>query len=403
VNMSTDRPVVIAGAGPVGCVLALYLARAGVPVVLLERGAELPEDLRASTFHPPTLDMLEDLELTPALLGLGVLAPTYQYRDRRSGAHAIFDLAVLEGETQHPYRLQCEQFKLTRLACERLQAFPHARVQFDSKVEGFRALPDGVEVDVRVAGVVQPIAASYLVGADGAHSAVRRHAGIEFEGITYPEKFLVLSTGAALEQAMPNLSGVNYVADGVEWCTILKTRTLWRVLFPAEPELPDEALVADDAVQARLQALAPSREAYQVEHRTLYRVHQRVAASFRRGRVLLAGDAAHVNNPLGGMGMNGGIHDALALGRAFERAFNGADPDTALDAYCTSRRRVAVEFINAQAARNKQQMEERDPDKRAAHLAEMCAIASDPRRSRDYLMKGSMIEALRREGWSGGR
>jgi 3-(3-hydroxy-phenyl)propionate hydroxylase len=119
--------------------------------------------------------------------------------------------------------------------------------------------------------------------------------------------------------------------------------------------------------------------------------------------VLLADDAAHVNNPLGGMGMNGGIHDALALGQALERAWNGADPDTALDAYCTSRRRVAVEFINAQAARNKQQMEERDPEKRAAYLGEMCAIAADPRRSRDYLMKGSMIEALRREGWSGGR
>jgi 3-(3-hydroxy-phenyl)propionate hydroxylase len=401
--MEGRDPVVIAGAGPVGCVLALYLARAGIPVVLLERAADLPEDLRASTFHPPTLDMLEDLGLTAALIDLGVLAPTYQYRDRRSGAHAIFDLAVLAGETQHPYRLQCEQFKLTRLVCERLRAYPHARVQFDAKVEGFRARPDGVDVDVRIAGAGRQVAASYLVGADGAHSAVRRQAGIEFEGITYPEKFLVLSTDAALEDALPDLSGVNYVADGAEWCTILKTRTLWRVLFPAEPELPDEALVADEAVQARLQALAPSREPYRVEHRTLYRVHQRVAAQFRSGRVLLAGDAAHVNNPLGGMGMNGGIHDALALGPALERAWNGAEPDAALDGYCTSRRRVAVEFINEQAARNKRQMEERDPQKRAAHLAERCAIAADPQRSRDYLMKGSMIEALRREGWEGGR
>ncbi len=232
---------------------------------------------------------------------------------------------------------------------------------------------------------------------------MRRHAGIEFEGITYPEKFLVLSTGAALEKALPNLSGVNYVADAREWCTILKTRTLWRVLFPADAAVPDEQLVADAAVQARLQSLAPSNEPYEVEHRTLYRVHQRVASRFRQGPVLLAGDAAHVNNPLGGMGMNGGIHDAFALGEALVRLWNGADADPALEAYCETRRRVAVEFINAQTARNKRQMEERDPAKRDAHLAEMIAISNDPQRSRDYLMKGSMIEALRREGWRGGR
>ena len=402
--MMADRePIVIAGAGPVGCVLALYLARAKIPVVLLERGATLPEDLRASTFHPPTLDMLESLDLTAVLIDLGVFAPTYQYRDRRSGAHAIFDLAVLAGETRHPYRLQCEQYKLTRLICERLAAMPLARVQFGAQVVGFEPRANGIDVEVDTGDGKQRIAASYLVGGDGAHSAVRRQAGIEFEGMTYPEKFLVLSTDAALEAALPNLSGVNYVADGVEWCTILKTRTLWRVLFPADAGLTDEQLVADDAVQARLQALAPSHTPYRVEHRTLYRVHQRVASRFRSGRVLLAGDAAHVNNPLGGMGMNGGIHDAFALGVALQQAQHDADADVALDQYCTSRRRVAADFINEQTARNKRQMEERDPQKRADHLAEMMAIAADPARARAYLMKSSMIEALRREGWRGRR
>ncbi len=401
--MNLPDPVVIAGAGPVGCVLALCLAREQVPVILLEQAEELPEDLRASTFHPPTLDMLDDLGLTQRLIEIGILAPTYQYRDRRTGQYAIFDLTVLADETRHPYRLQCEQFKLTRLACEELKRYPHARVLFGARVIGFEAAAESVRVSIEHQGKKQSISARYLVGTDGASSAVRKHAGIEFEGITYPEKFLVLSTDAALEQSLPNLSGVNYVADAREWCTILKTRTLWRVLFPAPVELSDEELISDAAVQYRLQALAPSLQPYHVEHRTLYRVHQRVAATFRRGRVLLAGDAAHVNNPLGGMGMNGGLHDAFALAPALIRAWRDSADDAGLDAYGVSRRRVATEFINEQAARNKRQMEEQDPAQRAKYLAEMLAIAANPLRSHAYLMKSSMIEALRREGWQGGQ
>ena len=190
--MMADRePIVIAGAGPVGCVLALYLARAKIPVVLLERGATLPEDLRASTFHPPTLDMLESLDLTAVLIDLGVFAPTYQYRDRRSGAHAIFDLAVLAGETRHPYRLQCEQYKLTRLICERLAAMPLARVQFGAQVVGFEPRANGIDVEVDTGDGKQRIAASYLVGGDGAHSAVRRQAGIEFNSALLAVRFAV--------------------------------------------------------------------------------------------------------------------------------------------------------------------------------------------------------------------
>ncbi len=397
-------PVLVAGAGPVGCVLALHLAKAGIPVVLIEREADLPEDLRASTFHPPTLDMLDGLGLTDALLGLGVLAPTHQYRDRQSGRHAVFDLALLAGETRHPYRLQCEQYKLTRLVCDELRRHPHAQVRMGCRVLAVRQHADRVEVQIAGPQGASDLVASFLVGADGASSVVRKQVGIAFEGITYPEKFLVLSTDAALDAALPNLSGVNYVADALEWCTILKTRTLWRVLFPADASVSDEQLVADEAVQARLQRLAPSRVPYRVEHRTLYRVHQRVASQFRLGRVLLAGDAAHVNNPLGGMGMNGGIHDALALAAALEAAYR--DPATgqaALDHYAGTRRAVAVEFINEHTARNKRQMEERDPAKRQAHLDEMIALAADPVRARAYLMKTSMIEALRRVGWVGGR
>jgi 3-(3-hydroxy-phenyl)propionate hydroxylase len=403
-SRATAPPVVIVGAGPVGCVLALCLVHAGIPVELLERHDTLPEDLRASTFHPPTLDMLEALQLTGPLLERGVLAPTYQYRDRRTGRHATFDLAVLAGETRHPYRLQCEQYQLTRLACAELARSPLARLRFATRFEGFEETPEGLRVEVGGPSGRERIDARFLVGADGAHSAVRRAASIEFDGITYPERFFVLSISVPLERLLPGLAGVNYVADGAEWCTILKTRRLWRVLFPADADVPDDELVSDVAVQSRLQGLAPWPDGYDVHHRTLYRVHQRVAERFRAGAVLLAGDAAHVNNPLGGMGMNGGIHDAFALAAALQRAWPGdGDGEAALERYCESRRRVAVEFINAQTARNKREMEERDAAAREAYLERMQAIAADPVRAREYLLGASMIAGLRREGWEGGR
>ena len=141
-------PVVIVGACPVGCVLALCLAKQQVPVVLLERADDLAEDLRASTFHPPTLEMLDKLYLTERLISMGVLAPTYQYRDRRSAKQAIFDLAALADETRHPYRLQCDQFKLTRLISEELKQYRHVTVQFGSSVARFEARNDAVDVTV---------------------------------------------------------------------------------------------------------------------------------------------------------------------------------------------------------------------------------------------------------------
>ena len=131
-------PVIIAGAGPVGCTIALYLARQGIPITLIEAEADLPEDLRASTFHPPTLDLLDTLELTEKLIPQGLIVPDYQYRDRRTNDIAKFKMSYLEGETKHPYRLQCEQFKMTRTVVEILKDFPNATVHFNTQVKGYR-------------------------------------------------------------------------------------------------------------------------------------------------------------------------------------------------------------------------------------------------------------------------
>jgi 3-(3-hydroxy-phenyl)propionate hydroxylase len=189
---------------------------------------------------------------------------------------------------------------------------------------------------------------------------------------------------------------VNYCSDPLEWCVLLRVPTLWRVLFPTRPDESDEAVLADASVQARLQNLLPMPDAYRTQHRTLYKVHQRVARQFRQGRVLLAGDAAHINNPLGGMGMNGGVHDAFNLCAKLLAVLQEGQAQDTLDRYERQRRTIAIEYINASTARNKREIEERDPVLRRQTQDELRRVAADPVSAKAYLRKTSMLDALAR-------
>jgi len=395
--MKTNEPhVLIAGAGPVGMISALVLGHAGVRVTVLESSSELNKDLRASTFHPPTLDMLASYGLTQPLIEQGLVARYTQQRDRVKGVIAEFDLSLLSGLTNHPFRLQCEQWKLTDLIRQKLAEMPQVTLCFDSRVESVTQSSDHVVVQVKQHGELHALQADYLIGADGAWSAVRTQLGIAFEGFTYPERFLVVSTPFEYAQHMPHLSYVNYCSDPHEWCVLLRVPTLWRVLFPTKEDESDEFVLTDESVQTRLQRLLPQPNDYTVVHRTLYKVHQRVAQQFRQGRVFLAGDAAHINNPLGGMGMNGGIHDAMNLCQKLLAVLQQGKHTDTLDLYEKQRRTIAIEYINASTARNKKEIEERDPVLREKNHDELRALAADPVSSLAYLRKTSMIDALER-------
>jgi 3-(3-hydroxy-phenyl)propionate hydroxylase len=388
--------VLVAGAGPVGLVSALVLASAGIPVTVLERNAAPAQDLRASTFHPPTLDMLERFGIPKELLAQGLVARYTQQRDRSAGLIAEFDMALLVNDTAYPYRLQCEQWKLNAILLQRLAQFPHAKVIMNAAIQTVAQDASGVSASVQIHGALQTLQADYLVGADGAWSAVRQSLGIEFEGFTYPERFLVVSTAFEFADHLPQLSYVNYVSDPQEWCVLLRVPTLWRVLFPTRADETDESVMTDASIQARLQNLLPQSAPYVCEHRTLYKVHQRVAKEFRRGRVILAGDSAHINNPLGGMGMNGGVHDAFNLADKLVQIINHGADEELLNRYERQRRSVAIEYINASTARNKKTMEERDPLVRQKTHDELRAVAANPVAAREYLRKTSMMDALQR-------
>jgi 3-(3-hydroxy-phenyl)propionate hydroxylase len=392
---SRNDRVVVVGAGPVGLTAALALSRRGIATVLLAAEPELVMELRGSTFHPPTLDLLDEFEVGPQMIEAGLKAPTWQFRDRETGPVATFDLSLLAGDTNHPYRVQCEQWKLMRFLEEKLRKLPGADIRFGHAVTAVRQDDDAVTVIASTASGPVDIAGRYLVGADGAHSAVRRSLGVAFEGFTYPELFLIASTSFRFEQALTDIAYVNYIADPQEWLVLLRVPELWRVLVPAPETCDRESLLSDESVQGLLNRVVPRGVPYHIAHRSLYQVHQKVAKSFRHGRILLAGDAAHINNPLGGMGMNGGIQDAFNLADKFKDIWAGAD-DCLLDRYDRQRRTVAVEAVQQQTHRNAQIISERDPRTRRKSLDAIRRTAADKRAAREYLLNSSMIASLRR-------
>jgi 2-polyprenyl-6-methoxyphenol hydroxylase-like FAD-dependent oxidoreductase len=383
--------VVVVGAGPVGLTVAWQLAAAGVPVTVLEAGEGPGSASRASTFHPPTLDLLDELGVAADLLALGLQAPVFQYRDRTDGVVAQFDCGLLAGEVKHAYRLQCEQDKLCALLARGLTGRPGVELRYGHRVT--RVVPDAGGARVEVEGRAD-LHGRWIVGADGAHSAVRRSLGIDFEGITYPERFLVVSTRFPFEDAIDDLALINYISDPDEWLVLLRTPDHWRALFPIAPDVPADD-VTDVGYQHRLLAgICDGSDEAAVLHASSYRIHQRVATTFRRGAVLLAGDAAHVNNPLGGMGMNSGLHDAVSLGRRLVAACtDGGDPEELLDGYARVRRRITTELVDARTRANLDRIREQDEPARRAHQDHLRATAADPERAREYVRTSTLVES----------
>jgi 3-(3-hydroxy-phenyl)propionate hydroxylase len=389
--MISER-VLIAGAGPVGLVAAANLVRAGVPVTVFEAGPILSEESRASTFHPPTLDMLGALGAGEALIAQGLVAPQFQYRTKQDGVLGQFDFAAIADVTAHPFRLQCEQSKLTAILCERLRRHADFLIAFDSPVRAVVQDESGVHVTVERSGRSETHSGRWLIGADGARSDVRRSLGIGFEGFTWPERFLVVSTPFDFYAVIPGLVSVSYVADPVRWHFLLQIPGLWRVMFPIAAHESDELALSPAFAQALMATVVPGVTDYEIAHTTLYKVHQRVAETFRLGLTFLAGDAAHINNPLGGMGMNGGIHDAMNLTARLIEVWQGRKGDAELDRYDRQRRLVTLEYIETQSIQNKRNLESASGEFRET----LARIAADRGRTYDYLLRVAMIASLRR-------
>jgi 3-(3-hydroxy-phenyl)propionate hydroxylase len=361
-------------------------------VTVFEAGSDLSQESRASTFHPPTLDMLDPLGAAVPLIEQGLVAPAFQYRSKRQGVLGQFDFGAIADLTHHPYRVQCEQWRLTRILRQQLSAKAEFELQCDAQVKDVTQHGAGVEIAIERKGRTERRSGRWLIGADGARSDVRRALGIEFPGFTWPERFLVVSTSFDFRTVIPDLVAVSYVADPERWHFLLQIPGLCRVMFPIAPHESDELALSADFAQSLMATVVPGISHYEIAHTTLYKVHQRVAKTFQHGRVFLAGDAAHINNPLGGMGMNGGIHDAINLTSRMIDVWHGRQPDADLERYDRQRRAVTLEYIERQSIQNKRNLES-DGTEFGRSLAE---IAADKTRTYNYLMRVSMIASLRR-------
>lgn len=377
------------------------LASAGLTVTVLEASDHVSHEWRASTFHPPTLEHLEPLGVVPRMLESGLIADRYQIHDRQDGLVAEFDYQVIADDTRYPFRLQLEQYKLVELMAEYLEGLPNADVRLGHRLTGFEDDGDRVTVTARTLdGEEVAFAADYLIGADGATSTIRKLLEIPYEGWTYAQRFMLISSTFPFDQHLPQICGVNYFSDPREFVMLLRIPEVWRVLVPLADDVSDAEATELSNLRRVIEGIVPDPidwSAYDIPLHQVYRVHQRVADRLRVGRVFLIGDAAHVNSPIGGFGLNSGVHDALDLARRLERAHSAtpAQADADLDRFSDVRRAVALSHIRRMSDRNTRTLAQTDPAARRAELEGLARIAGDRQFAREWLLDAAMITAVR--------
>ena len=399
--MAETDPVIISGGGPVGMVLALALHQRGIPVKVLETLHEPFMDQRAAALHPPTVDMLDGLGLAGEIIPEGLIAPTYRFHDRVTGDVVVqFDLTDLKDELNFPFVVQYEQYKLVEKILALYGDKPGFDVQFSRTVTGFDRFDNHVDVEVeREDGSREIMRGAYLVGCDGGRSTVRKLANIDFEGFTYPENFIKIGTYFDFMEHNDDVVFRNYFSDPDEWCNLFKVRgegniPIWRGVFPTRVGETVGEATTPEALQSRLQLFFPKTGDYEIAYANVYTVSQRVAATFNAGCILLAGDSAHVNNPIGGMGLNGGIHDAVNLADKLAPVWKGEAEPEMLDLYTRQRHKAATDFTQAQTIANKKMMEESDPGIRIKRFDELRQVGEDREKSRRYMRRAALIESL---------
>ena len=390
-----QQGILITGGGPVGLSAAWLLAESGVPVTVLEKAAEVQKDYRASTFHAATLDLFEGTGITEALIGMGLQCPITQFRGWKEGKVAEFDHALLKNDTRHPYRLQCEQYKLSEHLFAALGKHPKATLLYQHEVTGITDKGDRVEVMAQSPGGERRFSLRYVIAADGGRSTVRHQLDIPFEGKTYPDRILVMGTPFDFKTIFPDLREVNYISDPGNYAHILRIPDLWRMSLPLTDDTPDEVALTDAYIYGRMQKLMPAIGTPPLPVRGVYTAHQRVATTYRKGRIFLAGDAAHLNNPKGGMGLNGGMQDAFSIARRMGRVLKGEAGESELDGYEAERRPEARDAILMQTDQNITNLKA-DEAARETLFAEYRRKAADPELARQFLLQSSMIASLRR-------
>lgn len=388
----SSSPVLIIGAGPVGLSLAVALIKQGIRVEVFEALPELSGEIRASTFHPATLEMFAEWGVVDHVMAKGEKVDRLCYWERQTKERiAEFNYSAIANDTTFPFRLQCPQSVLTRTLRPLVEQSPLASVHMAHQLITFRDFGEEVEATFHTPGGTKIVRGSYLCGADGAKSVVRQELMLGFEGMTYKDRFLLVGTDLDLRPYYPDICPVNYMYDPEEWVIVLHLPDVVRLVFRLSDN--EKAAVASQemVVRRRIAHLLAAEANYHIKSISIYRVHQRVADTFRVGRVLLVGDAAHINNPSGGMGMNSGIHDAHCLAPRLTAVLRG-HADHLLDEYSELRKTVALNLVKKYSDKNYKDLAANDESYRRQRNESMKLMAADPDLARAYLLQASMLD-----------
>ncbi|HSQ96284.1 MAG TPA: FAD-dependent monooxygenase [Croceibacterium sp.] len=339
--------VIVVGGGPTGFVTALGLAQAGVEVCLIEAEAGINASPRACVYHWSMLDGLERLGIREEAERIGYTKDDYLWFVKKTGERLPYDLKVLSRVTRFNYNIQLGQDRLAEICQRRLEVMPNVEIHWQTVFADLSQDADGVTVRATSPKGPLELRAKYVIGADGAGSAVRKALDLSFDGMTWPERFVATNLRHDFESGGYWQSTM--VVDDQWGAVIVKiTRDgLWRCTFMEDMALPEESYV--ERIPEAYKHLLPGRGGYELVQSSPYKMHQRCASSYRKGRVVLAGDAAHVTNPTGGFGLTTGLFDAYSLWPTLAAVLlDGASPDM-LDTWAGERRAVFLEKTSPQA------------------------------------------------------
>ncbi|MWV27628.1 FAD-dependent oxidoreductase [Aurantiacibacter rhizosphaerae] len=368
--MMHETDVLIVGAGPVGMLTALTLAQGGASVRVLEKEPHIINSPRAAVYFPSTLIILQELGILDELLEIGFTNRTFGTHIPEFDYHSVVETEPVEG-IPYDYQLHAGQHDVARVAME------HARklgveVLFGHEVTGFAEDEGGITVSASG----QDFRAKWLIGADGARSTVRKLAGIEFEGHTWPERFVATNVKFPFQEL--GYQQANFVCDPVNMAVIaqLDREGVWRCTYMEDSALPVEG--CEERIHQRYEWFMQGREDYEIVSFSPYMLHQRAGETLRKGRVLLAGDAAHATNPCGGLGLTSGVWTGVVLADVLGAVLRGEESEEILDRFSDERRRVFWDVVSPAATENKRMLQESDPEQRRQDMQHLRALNDNP-------------------------
>jgi 2-polyprenyl-6-methoxyphenol hydroxylase-like FAD-dependent oxidoreductase len=375
--MEDRGDVIVVGAGPVGFLVALGLARQGIRITLVESEPGINSAPRAAIYFPTTVEILDRLGLLEDAEAIGYPSTRFALRCPATGDVIPSDLRnTLPPGTKYDHNIHFGQHILAELVSQHLQRLPNAQVLWNHKVVGLTQDKTGVTLGAETPDGPRELRAGWVIGTDGARSSVRQLLGLPFEGHTWPERFVATNVEYDFEKY--GFEPANMITDPVNWAVVarLGRENLWRVTYAEDAEISEDEVFA--RIPRHYAATFPGKDPYRIADWSPYRVQERAAARFRVGRALLAGDAAHACNPCGGLGLTTGVIDADALIAVMAAVIAGRAAETVLDFYAEERRRVFLEVTSPLATNFKRMMSEKYPAKRDEDLRAFRESAENP-------------------------